>query len=382
MNRLLTFTKIQLLLLLFFAGGQEAFSRPLISFFTELPSSELQALIARPGIKDLLLDMGAEIRIGVNDFTQERAESIKELNEAGIPVYAWLKAHDNQGHTFRIDNASFILKRYKSFKEWTSLYQLSWEGIGIDLRPHPEMMQNWVEQPILSAWNSYLNLFNQEELDLAFGLYQEFIKEAHADGFQIESYVLPFALDEAPTETKGLQYLGQIVNLKTDKTIPLCYTSFPYIQPAAILDYGGRSGSVGIGSTSSSLFEGKLETQSLDWESLSRDMRLAHDVCKEIHIANLESILANGWLESIAEFDFSVPVFLYSKEIDEHATNTYLSQKAFQALSYPLLTSIGFILLAILSIILSYSLIRYLFNWKKKNESARQEEIDYEIISS
>jgi len=376
------FIKTQFIILLFFLGGQQGFSRPILSFFTELDSKELQVLLSRPGVKESLVAMKAELRIGISEFTEQRAQSIRELNSLGIPVYAWLKASGAQGETFRVDNASSILKRYKNFREWSISYQLVWQGLGIDLRPHPEIMQDWVDQPLISAWNSYLNLFNQEDLDLAHRFYQEFIEEVHKDGLTLESYVLPFAMDEYPTKAKGLQYMGQIVNFETDRTIPLCYTSFPYIKPAAILDYGQRAGRVGIGSTSSSLFGGELQTEELDWEILSRDLRLAHDVCKEIHISDLESLIANGWLEAIAKFDFSVPVFLYSKEIDEQAENSYLSQKAFLALSYPLLTSITLVILAILSILFSYFLLRYLFSWKKKNASSRQDEIDYEVIST
>ena len=370
------------LVLMLFSGEQSALSRPLLSFFSELEAEELHILISRPGVKETLVNMQAELRIGISDFTEVHAQNIRQLNDAGIPVYAWLKANDTQGHTFRVDNASSLLKRYRNFKEWTDSYNLRWQAVGIDLRPNPDDMQSWVNQPLLSAWNSYVNLFSQEEIELAANHFQEFLKEAHKDGYRIESYVLPFAMDEVSQETKGLQYMSRILNVETDKIIPLCYTSFPYISPASILDYGGRAQSVAIGSTNNSILGEKLSTEALDWEMLSRDLRLAHDVCKEIHISNLESVIANGWLEAIMEFDFSVPVFLYSKELEIQENQSFWAEKAFQALTYPITSSIVLLLLAILSIIFCFLFIRYLFSWKKKNSAPQQVEIDYEIISN
>ncbi|MEM8888737.1 MAG: hypothetical protein AAGD28_12200, partial [Bacteroidota bacterium] len=339
------------------------------------------ALISRPQIKDILLEMGAELRMGIDDFSEERAANIRLLNEVGIPVYAWIRAPKAQSFTFRIDNASTLLKRYQSFKSWSDSHDLKWAGIGIDLRPAPEELQQWAEQPMLSAWNAYLNLFEQEELQLALPLFREFKEAVHKDGYVLESYVLPFSLDENPEEAKALQYMGQILNVETDRIIPLCHTNMPYVYPASILDYGARARRVGLGSTSNESFDGLMTQDALDWESLSRDLRLAHDVCQEIHLSSLESIAANGWLEALADFDFSVPVFLYSKELEDQETQAFVSQQAFKALSYPVLSTAALIILTILSILFSFFFIRFLFSWKKKNATSQQEEIDYEIIS-
>jgi len=372
---------ILLFISLFLFGKQGVIARPLLSFFSDSDPATFQALISRPQIKDILLEMGAELRMGIDDFSEERAENIRLLNEAGIPVYAWIRAPKAQSFTFRIDNASTLLKRYQSFKSWSDSHGLQWSGIGIDLRPAPEELQQWAEQPMLSAWNAYVNLFEQEELQLALPLFQEFKEAVHKDGYVLESYVLPFSLDENPEEAKALQYMGQILNVETDRIIPLCHTNMPYVYPASILDYGARARRVGLGSTSNESFDGLMTQEALDWESLSRDLRLAHDVCQEIHLSSLESIAANGWLEALADFDFSVPVFLYSKELEDQETQAFVSQQAFKALSYPVLSTAALIILTILSILFSFFFIRFLFSWKKKNATSQQEEIDYEIIS-
>ncbi|MEM6800965.1 MAG: hypothetical protein AAF696_06145 [Bacteroidota bacterium] len=373
---------IVLFLSMLILGEQRGFSRPLLSFFSHSNSEEFQQLISRPGVLQSLQNMGAEIRIGIVEMNEARAKSIQTLNEAGIPVFAWIKALEVQGSTFRVDNASSLLKRYQSFKSWSDQYGLIWQGVGIDLRPKAEVMSSWVEEPVLSAWNSYLNLFNQKESELAKPLFQEFQEAVHQDGYVLETYVLPFAMDEDPEEASGLQYLTRILNVNSDRVIPLCYTSYPFISAASILDYGSRAQRVGLGSTSMPISPQKTSLQALDWEMLSRDLRLAHDVCKEIHLDNLEGIVANGWLEAIELFDFSESVFLYSTEIEDQQTQSYISNKAFQALSYPLLSSILLLFFSILIIVLTIIFLRYLFSWKKKSVEPKQEEIDYEVISS
>ena len=46
--------------------------------------------------------------MGIDDFSEERAENIRELNEAGIPVFAWIRAPKAQSFTF-IDLTSMIV---------------------------------------------------------------------------------------------------------------------------------------------------------------------------------------------------------------------------------------------------------------------------------
>ena len=72
--------------------------KPQLSFFTELPSSELKGLFADYLVIAELKALHSEIRIGVLDFSPERVEVVRQLNAEGIPVVAWLLLPKEEDH--------------------------------------------------------------------------------------------------------------------------------------------------------------------------------------------------------------------------------------------------------------------------------------------
>ncbi len=60
---------------------------------------------------------------------------VRQLNEAGIPVTAWLLLPKEQGYWFNLDNIPQAIARYADFKAWTEENALQWAGVGIDIEP-------------------------------------------------------------------------------------------------------------------------------------------------------------------------------------------------------------------------------------------------------
>ncbi len=58
----------------------------------------------------------ASVSLGIIDFSQERASVVSRLNQADIPVEAWLLLPKDQGYWFNLDNASQTITRYAGFK--------------------------------------------------------------------------------------------------------------------------------------------------------------------------------------------------------------------------------------------------------------------------
>ena len=108
---------------------------PGISFFCELQDNEFNDFFADTSLIHELTDMNAALRIGLHDFSPERAMTIRKLNEAGIPVVAWLLLPEKDGYWFNMYNVEKASKRYDDFISWTQENNLKWDGIGIDIEP-------------------------------------------------------------------------------------------------------------------------------------------------------------------------------------------------------------------------------------------------------
>jgi len=77
---------------------------PKLTFFCELESEPLQTLFQNPEVIQDLSALNGTVSLGIRDLSAVRAEVVRRLNDAGIPVTAWLLLPKEQGYYFNIDN--------------------------------------------------------------------------------------------------------------------------------------------------------------------------------------------------------------------------------------------------------------------------------------
>lgn len=111
MKKILTISSIVFLISL------RAVSDHKISFFVELPGNEFQKLFADTSLISQLKEMDVSLRIGLQDFSKERTETILKLNKVGIPLYAWLLLQEDEGYWFNMYNGELASRRYGEFKK-------------------------------------------------------------------------------------------------------------------------------------------------------------------------------------------------------------------------------------------------------------------------
>ena len=92
---------------------------PQLTFFCELHTPELSTVLTDELLEDLAA-MGARVSLGLLDFSAERAEAVRRLNAASVPVVAWLLLPDEQGYWFNQQNGSQAAARYVEFRNWTA----------------------------------------------------------------------------------------------------------------------------------------------------------------------------------------------------------------------------------------------------------------------
>lgn len=326
----------------------QGLARPSLSFFCEVSGENLLSYSQDSTLLRDLRRMDASLRVGVLDFSNDRAEALRRFHAAGIPLVAWLLLPEEKGYWFHAENGQAALDRYQAFRRWTEEQELVWEGIGLDLEPALADIRGWHDEPIKTGWRGYRRLLRPKPLSEALEPYQRLLIRIQDDGYPIESYLFPPLLDERAVQTESFQRLLGVLDLPVEREIPMCYTSAPFIEPSMILSYGENLPAIAIGSTGGgpALMGGK-PLPTLTWEALSRDLLLAQQVCTEIHLYSLEGCVERGFIPRLRDFDWRQPVAVYSGELHEVPRTRRRLRWAMQVLDYPILTTVVVVLLLI-----------------------------------
>ena len=277
-----------------------------LTFFCELATPELQSLFNTPELINDLQELNAGLSLGILDLSGPRAEIVRRLNQANIPVTAWLLLPESEGYWFNLDNVVQASKRYLKFKAWTQKYELQWARIGLDIEPDIREMKailsgRWQLLPMMIK-----RALNTKRLYQAQEAYQTLVKQIQTDGYLVDSYLIPFIMDERLVGATLMQRLTGLVNIECDRDILMLYSSFMGPFGAAIVwSYGQQAQAVALGNTGGGVDVGNIrQLPPLSWEALSRDLCLSHQWHEHIHIFCLEGCVKRGFLEKLKTFDW------------------------------------------------------------------------------
>ncbi len=285
--------------------------KPELTFFCELPANELTALFEDRFVIDDLKALDATLSLGILDLSEERAEVVRRLNTAEVPVIAWLLLPEEEGYWFNIDNFEKAAARYLHFKAWTTQFELQWAGIGLDIEPDINEVRQLAEKKQPGSMLAILlqRFFSKKRVITAQRAYQALVDLIHADGYLVESYHLPLISEERRARSTVLQRTAGLVNIETDREVLMLYTSF--LRPdgaAALWSYAEEADSIGVGNTGGGVdVEGIIDLDPLSWEEFTRDLRLCVMHQKPIHIFCLEGCVAQGFLSKLNTFDWDSP---------------------------------------------------------------------------
>ncbi|HEX8825445.1 MAG TPA: hypothetical protein VF794_36375 [Archangium sp.] len=285
-------------------------SPPRLTFFCELEAGPLEALFADPAVVEHLLALRASVSLGVLDLGPERAAVVRRLNQAGVPVIGWLLLPKAEGYWFHQDNAPQASARYEAFRAWTAEHGLRWDGVGLDIEPDIHELQRL----LASRWRVLLALLPRlargERLREARAAYGALVARLRADGHRVDSYQLPFIVDERRAGSTLLQRLSGVLDLPVDREVLMLYTSFvrPH-GPGVLWSYGPDARCAGVGVTGGGVeVPGLIEVPPLDWDEFTRDLRLARRWMEDLHVFSLEGCVRQGFLARLRDFDWRGPV--------------------------------------------------------------------------
>lgn len=284
-------------------------SQPNITFFCEMDVIKLKELFSDIRVINQLKKLKASVSLGLIDLQPERAEVVKELNQAAIPVDAWLLLPKDQGYWFNLDNAPQAVSMYQEFKVWTAEFGLRWNKIGLDIEPDIRLFRSFKDSlvnGVSAVINRYWQSFGQSN---AREIYKALVSTIRHDGYQVESYQMPVIADERKVQSRFIQNMSGIFDIQVDREVLMLYSTFSRPRGDSLLwSYGRDAGGIGLGVTGGGVdAENMVDSTSMTWDELERDLLIAAHWCDNIYIFSLEGCVAQGFLEEIINLDWSNP---------------------------------------------------------------------------
>ena len=281
---------------------------PKLTFFCELSAGELVQLFRDPVIIKHLQNLEASLSLGILDFSEERAGVVKQLNDAGVPVTAWLLLPEEEGYWFNIENYQQAAARYVGFKAWSTQHELVWAGIGLDIEVDINELRTILEAQqaaslLKTLWQRYLN---KSRVIQAQNAYQALVDLIRADGYLVESYHIPLISEERRAKSTVLQRTAGLVDLESDREILMLYTSFLRPDGASVLwSYAPEADAIGVGNTGGGVdVQGVIDVKPLGWDEFARDLRLCALQEKPVYIFSLEGCIQQAFLQRLETFDW------------------------------------------------------------------------------
>ena len=268
---------------------------PQLVFASDTPTSKLGALFTPSVIADLK-DLHAGVALAISDFSPERAQLVRELTAADVPVTAWLVLPAEQGYYFNVSNAPEGAARFSQFRAWTAAQSLHWSAVGLDIEPKLDELQGskWH-----MAWTIFRRAFDSGRVQRAREAYASLIRTIQAAGYTVQTYQLIFLTDGRRAHSSLLERTLGLVDVHGDDEALMIYSSFNHAAGAALIwAYGPEAQTVAVGSTA---YAGSPDLDAryppLNWDEFSRDLWVAsHYSPRMVGIYNLEGCVQQGFL--------------------------------------------------------------------------------------
>jgi hypothetical protein len=272
--------------------------QPRLTFACELDASRLGALVADAAVIRDLQALEARVAMMISDLSSERADAVRHLNAAGVPVVAIPLLPYADGYYFTADNAERAAARYHEWKEWTAEHHLDWAGVGLDIEPDVRVYEAIAENPWRLLPILLRGLRNRERPQQAAHAYGALVARIRADGWIVENYQFPPLADERRVGSTLLQRLFGLVDVATDREVWMLYTSFMRsIGPGLLWSYAPEATVIAVGSTGGAPdIPGSPQVPTLNWQEFASDLQLAHQWCDDLYVHSLEGCVQQDFL--------------------------------------------------------------------------------------
>jgi hypothetical protein len=285
---------------------------PQLEFACELATEQLQSLFSKTDVIDDLRHLNAAVSLSLIDLSPSRAGVVRRLNEAGIPVTAWIALPKEEGYYLNAANAGEAAARFTAFEKWTSDYSLRWARVGLDIEPSLQEFGavregHWMRP----AAAIVRRCFDAGSVKRARNAYAALIGRIQSDGYGVETYQFPFLADERKVNSTMLERFFGIVDVRGNREVFMTYTSFNHaIDSALIWQYGPEAQIVAVGSTAGDAEPGG-KSGPLSWDELTHDVIVASHFSPVVGVYSLEGCVRQGFLPRLKTMNwdqsFTIP---------------------------------------------------------------------------
>jgi len=180
------------------------------------------------------------------------------------------------------------------------------EGVGLDIEPEARLYEQLMARPLGLAPRLARRLLDGERPGRARTAYTALVERIRGDGYTVENYQFPLMADERRVQSKLLQRLLGLVDVRTDREVWMLYTSFlGGLGPGVLWSYAPVAAALAVGTTGGGPdVPGHPRFTPLSWDELARDLRLARRWCDDLYIHSLEGCVWQGYLSRLCSLDW------------------------------------------------------------------------------
>jgi hypothetical protein len=259
---------------------------------------ETRSLLADPRVISSLRNLHAGVAVGTDDLSPNRAQIVRRLNEAGIPVVAGLELPGDQGYYINSGNAPQAAARFAAFQQWTAQYGLRWSAVGLDIEPDIRLFDDLQHHRLRLASLLLVHYFAFSQTRRAREAYSSLIHRIQSQGYKVITYQLPLIVAERKAHLTVLERLLGIVDVRGDDEVIMIYSGLNQaIGSAMIWTLGPDSQSIAVLGTDA-------PGRPLSWNDFSRDMIVASHFSHVVGVYNLDGAVRLGFLSRLETMDW------------------------------------------------------------------------------
>ncbi len=269
--------------------------RPSLFFFNEQDSDSLAATFS-PVVITQLARLNAGVAMGLRDLSAARAEVVRQLNAANVPVTAWLLLSRDEGYFATHTNVEAVERAYARLLEWAREHQLHLTGLGLDFEPDLRELDELMARPGLTLARWLLRRGRGPVVEQARVSYQRLVERARGDGLRVETYQFPVIVDDRRAASQFWQRTMGALALEADREVAMVYTSLLGAAGPGLLEHWApHCRAIAVGSTGG----GIDPFPKLSWAELERDLVVAARHAREVFIFSLDGCVEQGLLERL-----------------------------------------------------------------------------------
>ena len=210
----------------------------------------MQALFADPDVVAALHDLHAQVAVAIADFSPERAQVVRFLNQQQIPVIAGVTLQTKDGPYFNADDAAEAPAQIAAFEKWTRENGLRWDASRPGYRAELRRACGAQESPRRLIITLIRNSLDGKRIERAQEAYSALIRQIQAQGYPVETYTMPYGPVERNLHTTLLDRLLGTVDVRGNENDVMIYTSYARpVGSAIILDLGPDAQGIVVGVT-------------------------------------------------------------------------------------------------------------------------------------